>query len=73
MSQTTNNPEITLVLDLNRVNQIMQFLGTHPFEKVADLIVDIRNQAGTQLQLAQQQQAVAMRRQSDGLRQDAAE
>jgi GAF domain-containing protein len=67
MTQPSNNPEITLVLDLNRVNQIMMFLGKQPFEVVADLIVDIRNQAGTQIQLAQQQQNVAQQR----LRQDA--
>ena len=43
------NPEVNLVLDVQAVNKLLQYLGKQPFDEVADLIVDIRNQASSQL------------------------
>lgn len=44
------NPNIELSLDMAAVNKVLSILGKQPFEEVADLIVDIRNQAQQQLQ-----------------------
>ena len=46
---TQRNPDVTLTLDVQAVNKLLQYLGKQPFEEVADLIVDIRNQAAMQL------------------------
>jgi hypothetical protein len=44
------NPEVMLTLDIEAVNKVLKILGQQPFQEVADLIVDIRNQAQAQLQ-----------------------
>jgi hypothetical protein len=46
------NPDISLTLDMEAVNKMLRILGRQPFEDVADLIMDIRQQAAPQLQQA---------------------
>lgn len=41
--------QITLTLDLNEANAVLQALGTQPFVQVAPLIEKIRGQAQKQL------------------------
>lgn len=41
---------ITLELDLNEVNVILQSLGQAPYAQVASVVDKIRNQAGPQVQ-----------------------
>lgn len=54
---TKNEPEITWTLPLEKANVVLMLIGKQPFEQVADLIMDLRNQAQAQLQSFQQQQA----------------
>lgn len=49
------NPEITITFDLTTLNMIIDVLSQQPFGKVADTIVEIKNQAQAQLQLLNQQ------------------
>lgn len=42
-------PKFTLTLDLNQINIILAGLGKMPFETVADLVNDLRNQALKQM------------------------
>lgn len=69
-------PTITWQLPLNQANIILNVLGKQPFETVADLIMDLRQQAGTQLQRLQQQQPplppITSPVQGDGVRADRA-
>lgn len=48
--QPQRNPMIDLTLDMGSINKLLDILGDKPFKEVADLIVDIRNQATAQLQ-----------------------
>jgi hypothetical protein len=41
---------------MDQANTILSVLAQQPFERVADLIVELRNQAQAQIQLYQQQQ-----------------
>jgi hypothetical protein len=52
-----SDPEITWTLSMTQANIILNVLGKQPFESVADLIMDLRNQAQAQIQLYQQQAA----------------
>ena len=51
-----NEPEITWTLGMEQANVVLSVLAQQPFERVADLIVELRNQAQAQIQLYQQQQ-----------------
>jgi hypothetical protein len=51
-----SEPEITLSLPMQRVNEIMLVLSKQPFEQVAELISDIRNQAQEQIDALNSQQ-----------------
>jgi hypothetical protein len=50
-------PEITWTLPLPQANMLLAIVGKQPFEQVADLIIELRNQATAQIQLYQQQLA----------------
>lgn len=52
-------PTIRIELSIDQLNSILMTLGKRPFEEVADLIVDIRNQATPQVQQHQQRAQVA--------------
>lgn len=55
MNETTKAvPAITLNLDLNEINAIMQSLGQAPYAQVAGLVDKIRQQAVPQVQAAEQ-------------------
>ena len=41
-------PDISLPLEL--LNKTLMFLGKQPFEQVADLIIELRNTAGPQIE-----------------------
>ena len=43
-------PEITVVLPIDQLNIVLGLLGTHPYNQVADLLINIRQQAGQQIQ-----------------------
>jgi hypothetical protein len=49
------SPTISWELPLESANVVLAILGKQPFEQVADLIMELRNQAGRQLQALQQQ------------------
>jgi len=53
------NPDITLTMPLDDLNKALGLLGTHPFNDVADLIFDWRNQTSQQIQQLQQRQQQA--------------
>ncbi|HTB46495.1 MAG TPA: hypothetical protein VK741_22935 [Acetobacteraceae bacterium] len=46
--------EITVTLPIEALNKTLMLLGSHPFNEVADIIVDMRNQAQEQIQKLQQ-------------------
>ena len=48
-------PEITVVLPIDQLNTVLDLLGTHPYNQVADLLINIRQQAGQQIQQMPQQ------------------
>jgi hypothetical protein len=48
------NPTIDLQLPLEIINKVLNLLGSHPFNDVADMIIDIRNQTGQQIEKLQQ-------------------
>jgi hypothetical protein len=48
------SPNITWELPIEQANVVLSILGKQPFETVADLIMELRNQAGRQLQALQQ-------------------
>lgn len=54
-----NEPEITWTIHMDQANTILSVLAQQPFERVAELIVDLRNQAQAQLQSFQQQNNTA--------------
>ena len=54
MNETKAAPAITLDLDLNDVNAILQALGAAPYAQVAPLVEKIRTQAVPQVQAAEQ-------------------
>lgn len=56
MSRPTE-PEITWTLPMTQANMVLGILGDQKFNQVADLIIDLRNQAQAQIQLFQQQLA----------------
>jgi hypothetical protein len=61
-----NEPEITWTLPMDQANTILSVLAQQPFERVAELIVELRNQAQAQIQLYQQQhQPPGMTRQNE--------
>jgi hypothetical protein len=46
--------EIQITLPIEALNKTLMLLGSHPFNDVADIIVDMRNQAQEQIQKLQQ-------------------
>lgn len=50
------NPTIPLQLPLDQVNSILSVLGKQPFDTVADLIIDLRQQTGQAIEAYQRQQ-----------------
>ena len=48
-------PEITWTLSMTQANVVLSIIGKQPFEQIADLIIELRNQAQQQLQAFQQQ------------------
>lgn len=48
-------PEITWTISLPKANLMLAIMAKQPFEQVADLIIELRNQAQAQIQLFQQQ------------------
>ena len=48
-------PEITWTLSMTQANVVLSIIGKQPFEQIADLIIELRNQAQQQLQAYQQQ------------------
>lgn len=48
---------VTLTLNLDEINGVLMTLGQAPYAQVADLINNIRDQAGTQLAQLQTQLA----------------
>lgn len=57
MSGTTQQPEITWTVSMDKANMILSIIAKQPFEVVADLIVELRNQAQSQLQMQQATQS----------------
>jgi hypothetical protein len=53
-------PEITWTLTVDQANQVMAAVAKQPFEQVADLIVELRNQAQEQLKAQQPPQMPPM-------------
>lgn len=53
--ETAPAPMLTLQLDLNEVNMILESLGKEQFNRVAGLINKVRSQGIAQLQPAPQQ------------------
>lgn len=52
-------PEITLTMSMQRLNDVLQVLGKGPFEQVAEILANFRAQAQEQINeftAAQQQQ-----------------
>jgi hypothetical protein len=56
-----NEPEITWTLSMDQANLMLSIAAKQPFEQVADLIVELRNQAQAQIQLFQQQHPQGVR------------
>lgn len=54
-------PEITWTVTLDQANQILQILGNQNFNKIADLIMNLRRQGEAQVQLLNQQAAAPQR------------
>jgi hypothetical protein len=50
-----SEPEITWTLPLAQANMVLGYLGEQKFRDVADIIIELRNQAQAQIQLFQQQ------------------
>ncbi len=46
--------EINITMPIDALNKTLMLLGSHPFNEVADIIVDMRNQAQEQIQRLQQ-------------------
>jgi hypothetical protein len=57
MTTRPPEPEITWTLPMAQANMVLAIIGKQPFETVADLIMELRNQATAQIQLYQQQLA----------------
>jgi len=57
MSGTAQQPEITWTVSMDKANMILSIIAKQPFEVVADLIVELRNQAQSQLQMQQATQS----------------
>ena len=55
-------PDITLNLPLDQINALLALMGSHPYNQVADLITNIRAQAGQQIQHLQAGPMMAQRR-----------
>jgi hypothetical protein len=60
-----NNPDITLTLPLEDCNNLLTWIGEKPFNSVADLIVEVRNQVNQQI--AQYQRDMQQKMQSQGV------
>lgn len=43
-------PNINWTISIDKANLILSVLGRQPFDQIADLIVDLRGQAASQLQ-----------------------
>jgi hypothetical protein len=50
-----NNPDINLTLPLDDVNNLLTWIGEKPFNSVADLVVEVRNQVNQQIAKYQQE------------------
>jgi hypothetical protein len=48
----------TLTLSTDLVNAVLQYLGTRPFQEVAQLINGIQSEAGPQVQAAKEEDVV---------------
>lgn len=48
-------PEITWTLPIDQANLILNLLGNYSFNKIADILVNLRRQGEAQIQLLNQQ------------------
>jgi hypothetical protein len=58
--------EINITMPIDALNKTLMLLGSHPFNDVADIIVDMRNQAQEQIQRLQQPMLGAERERPPG-------
>ena len=61
-----SSPELMLSLPIEQVNTILMYLGKQEFDKVADLIMNIRMQAQKQVQDWQEDQKMSPVPKSNG-------
>ena len=50
----------TLTLSTDLVNAVLQYLGTRPFQEVAQLINGLQSEAGPQVQAAKEEEEVGV-------------